>query len=80
MDLKRIELKKELIEECKTAGMSDKGNKAALIARIKEAKSVVEETPTAEETPAIEETPTAEGTQAVEETPAADEAPAVEEA
>merc|ERR1711893_560155 len=60
---------KELKEECKTIGVSEKGKKADLIKRIEEHRSnnevvnasPVEETP-AEETP-VEETP-------VEETPA----------
>ena len=34
--------KKELAAECKTLGLSDKGTKAALIARIKEAKAAAE--------------------------------------
>merc|ERR1711892_461136 len=65
--------KKELMEECKALGLSDKGNKAVIIVRIKEAKAnavlavtpVVEETPEAEEEVAVIE----------EETPAAEEAP-----
>merc|ERR1711892_548229 len=77
--------KKELMEECIALGLSDKGNKAVLIERIKEAKpaAVVEETPeapAAEEAAVEEEAPVAEETPAVEEAPAADEAPAAEEA
>merc|ERR1711997_21264 len=34
--------KKELAEECKNLGLSDKGTKAVLIARIKEAKAAAE--------------------------------------
>merc|ERR1712112_749782 len=34
--------KKELAEECKTLGLSDKGNKAALIERIKEHRAAKE--------------------------------------
>merc|ERR1711884_696513 len=56
--------KKELAEEYKTLGLSDKGTKAVLISRIKEAReSAVEEAP-AEETPAeeaaVEEAPVEE--------------------
>merc|ERR1712157_593198 len=44
--------RKELAGECKTLGLSDKGVKAVLIARIKEARAspepVVEETPVEE--------------------------------
>merc|ERR1712123_260926 len=49
--------KKELAEECKTLGISDKGNKAALIERIKETWAAKkEEVPVveAEEIPVIE--------------------------
>merc|ERR1712106_970667 len=72
--------KKELMEECIALGLSDKGNKAVLIERIKEAKpaAVVEETP---EAPAAEEEPAAEEVAvAEEEAPVAEETPAVEEA
>merc|ERR1712121_382066 len=83
--------KKELVDECKALGLSDKENKAALIERIKKKKAkkeavpaeetpAVEETPAAEEVPANEETLAAEETPAVEEAPATEEAPAVEEA
>merc|ERR1712128_45480 len=71
---------KELKEECKTLGLSEKGKKAALIERIKEAKATpveevaVEEAPAAEE--AVEEASVEE--EAVEE--AAVEEAAVEEA
>merc|ERR1711936_747975 len=60
---------KELKEECKTLGLSDKGKKADLIERIKEAKSVAKETaPVVEEVqedapveePAAEEKPSEE--------------------
>merc|ERR1711892_907480 len=72
--------KKELMEECKVLGLSDKGNKAALIERIKEAKpaAAVEETP---EAPAAEEEPAAvEVAVAEEEAPVAEETLVVEEA
>merc|ERR1711892_1357227 len=77
--------KKELMEECKVLGLSDKGNKVALIERIKEAKpaAAVEETP---EAPAAEEEPVAEDEPAAvevavaeEEAPVAEETPVVEE-
>ena len=61
--------RKELADECKTLGLSDKGVKAVLIARVKEAKASPE--------PAVEETPVEE---AAEEEPAAVEEPVVEEA
>merc|ERR1712106_554437 len=53
--------KKELADECKTMGISDKGNKAVLIERIKEALATkkaenVESTPVTEAEPeAVEE-------------------------
>merc|ERR1712045_940236 len=50
--------KKELAEECKTLGLSDKGTKAVLIARIKEARAATAE-PAVEE-PAVEEASTEE--------------------
>merc|ERR1712128_7503 len=70
--------KKELMEECKVLGLSDKGNKAALIERIKEAKPVaaVEETP---EAPAAEEAAVEEEAPIAEEEPVAEEEPAAEE-
>merc|ERR1711892_594338 len=73
--------KKELMEECKALGLSDKGNKAVIIVRIKEAKAnaVLAVTPVVEETPAVEETPVVEETPAVEDTPVIKETPAVEE-
>merc|ERR1711892_1170381 len=77
--------KKELMEECKVLGLSDKGNKVALIERIKEAKpaAAVEETPeapAAEEAPVAEEEPAAvEVAVAEEEAPVAEETPVVEE-
>merc|ERR1711892_1342111 len=46
---------KELKNECKTLGLSDKGRKAELIERIRKAKAVPEEEAAVEET-AIEET------------------------
>merc|ERR1712106_207370 len=61
---------KELKEECKTLGLSEKGKKAALIERIKEAKATPVEEVAVEEAPAAEE--------AVEEASAEEEA--VEEA
>ena len=69
--------RKELADECKTLGLSDKGVKAVLIARIKEAKASPE--------PAVEETPVEEAAEeepAVAEEPAASavEEPVVEEA
>merc|ERR1712228_814380 len=67
--------RKELADECKTLGLSDKGVKAVLIARIKEAKAAPE--------PVVEETPVEEATEdepAVTEEPAAVEEPVVEEA
>lgn len=69
---------KELKDECKTLGVSDKGKKAELIERIKEAKSTVEDTTEAAvtEDAAVDEAPVEE--EAVEE--AADEEAAVEEA
>merc|ERR1719341_3057312 len=69
---------KELKEECKTLGVSDKGKKAELIERIKEAKAAVEETTeaTVEEAAVVEAA--AEEEAAVEE--AAVEEAAVEEA
>merc|ERR1711892_121957 len=77
--------KKELMEECKVLGLSDKGNKVALIERIKEAKpaAAVEETPeapAAEEVAVEEEAPVAEEAPVVEEVPADEEVPAAEEA
>merc|ERR1719341_1050242 len=59
---------KELKEECKTLGVLDKGKKAELIERIKEAKAAVEETTEA----TVEEAAVVEA--------AADEEAAVEEA
>jgi len=50
--------KKELADECKTLGLSDKGVKAVLIARINEAKAAGE--PNAEEVPVKESAPTEE--------------------
>merc|ERR1712128_187708 len=76
--------KKELMEECKVLGLSDKGNKAALIERIKEAKpaAAVEETPeapAAEEAAVEEEAPVAEEAPIAEEEPVAEEEPAAVE-
>ena len=73
--------KKVLAGECRTLGLSDKGTKAVLISRIKEAReSAVEEAP-AEEAAAVEAAPAEE---AVVEEPAAEEPiteePASEEA
>merc|ERR1712147_599902 len=68
--------RKELAEECKTLGLSDKGVKAVLIARIKEAREAkVAETPAEEvateeaavEEAVVDETPAGEA--AVEEAP-----------
>merc|ERR1711936_1010274 len=66
---------KELKEECKTLGLSDKGKKPELITRIQEARAVKENTAPVEEAP-VEEAPVEEAP--VEEAPA-EEAP-VEEA
>merc|ERR1712128_351000 len=46
---------KELKEECKTLGLSEKGKKAAIIERIKEAKATPVEEAAVEEAPAAEE-------------------------
>merc|ERR1712112_687843 len=66
--------KKELADECKTLGLSDKGTKAVLIGRIKEAREAAVSTSTEEP---MEVTETA--AEAVEKEAAAVEA-AVEEA
>merc|ERR1719209_892800 len=71
---------KELKEECKTLGLSDKGKKAQLIERIKESKATTVEAPV-EEAVAVEETEApVEEAPAVEESTevAAEEAPVVE--
>merc|ERR1712109_248721 len=67
--------RKELAEECKTLGLSDKGVKAVLIARIKEARKANDAETPAEEV-ASEEAAVEEAV--VDETPA--EEAAVEEA
>ena len=72
--------RKELAEECKTLGLSDKGVKAVLIIRIKEHKAAAAPEPVAEEA-LVEEVPAEEvavDEEAVEE--AAAEEAAVEEA
>merc|ERR1712036_211089 len=66
--------KKELADECKTLGLSDKGTKAVLIGRIKEAREAAVST-SAEEPMEVTET----AAEAVEEEAAVVEA-AVEEA
>merc|ERR1711892_510033 len=71
---------KELKEECKTLGLSEKGKKAALIERIKEAKTTPEEEAAVEE-PVVEEAAVEEPVvEAVVEEAAAVEEAVVEEA
>merc|ERR1712128_203633 len=71
---------KELKEECKTLGLSDKGKKAELIERIKESRATAEETSPAVEA-VVEEAAVEEAAveEAVVEEAAVEEA-AVEEA
>ena len=59
---------KELKEECKTLGLSDKGKKAELIERIKESRASNEIEEPSHKEAAIDESPAAEDL--VEETPA----------
>merc|ERR1719516_102374 len=70
--------KKELVEECKTLGISDKGNKAVLVARIKEAwaakKSEEKENKAEAEAPA----PSSETESPAEEEPVAEAQPEAE--
>ena len=52
---------KDLKEECKTLGLSEKGEKAEIIDRIKEARAATEEpTPVEEETSVLKDSPVGE--------------------
>merc|ERR1712215_559599 len=70
---------KELKEECKTLGLSDKGKKTQLIERITEARATtVEASPTEEAVTPVEEIVAVEETEAPVEEAAVEEAPAEE--